>query len=246
MNRIMIIAASAALSLSAALPAGAADLFGTAGGLKDGGTAIGTWSGFYAGVNGGYGWDNTVSFSSSFASEASLNTSLKPAGAFGGLTFGVGHQTGGIVLGAETDIQIANIRDDGAFTVCSGSTCGAVTASGSRSTIDWFGTLRARAGFPLDPKFLVYGTAGAAYGGISARGVADGYNFSADAVRFGWVAGAGAEWKMTPNWSLKGEWLYADLGSMSLTSSGIPTANSPDNAFNIIRFGLNYKFGAGN
>jgi outer membrane immunogenic protein len=40
-------------------------------------------------------------------------------------------------------------------------------------------------------------------------------------TRVGWVAGGGAEWMFMPNWSLKAEALYYDLGSSALRSSSV-------------------------
>jgi outer membrane immunogenic protein len=64
----------------------------------------------------------------------------------------------------------------------------------------------------------------------------------------GWTAGAGVEWKLTPVWSVKAEYLYAELGSQSntivytygpFTSSLTSTVQREKD--NIVRFGINYK-----
>lgn len=240
---------AAALLLSSALPAMAADL--PTFGLKDGSAAPNSWTGFYAGVNGGYGWDSKQNLQDVFtvgSTTTTLGGGLAPAGAFGGVTVGANWQVSNFVFGVETDLDIANIANDSAVVACT-TTCGP-TIGTLHSTIDWFGTLRARAGLPLTPSFLVYGTAGAAYGGVGTRGVADGYSFKNDTTRFGWAGGAGAEWKVSPGWSLRGEWLYMDLGGQGLGigSNGTATAAAqvatPDNAVNMIRLGLVYKIGA--
>src|SRR5262245_29680760 len=36
-----------------------------------------------------------------------------------------------------------------------------------------------------------------------------------DNNRTGWVAGAGLEWMITPNWLIRGEWLHVDVGNSS-------------------------------
>ena len=82
-------------------------------------------------------------------------------------------------------------------------------------------------------------------------------------IRVGWTAGGGLEWAFTPNWTLKAEALYYDLGSASFASSpvgamdpdgtngggfaGAPLfANSPVTRVRydgvIARAGLNYHF----
>ena len=121
-------------------------------------------------------------------------------GMLGGLTAGFNVQPGGgaFVFGAETDVQATDV-------------------SGSKlPRIDWFGTLRARAGVLIGSNVLVYGTGGMAYGG-----------FIGDA-NLGWTAGSGAEWKIDPKWSVKGEYLYVDL------ESAVPPVD-------VFRIGVNYK-----
>jgi outer membrane immunogenic protein len=70
----------------------------------------------------------------------------------------------------------------------------------------------------------------------------------------GWTVGGGAEWMFAPHWSLKGEYLYYDLGSViygsTITANTGPlpfwTAAFTSTAANfrgsIARAGLNYKF----
>ena len=251
---------AAALLLSSALPAMAADL--PTFGLKDGPAASGSWTGFYAGVNGGYGWDSKLNLQDTLATAGTGNPpiittntyggGLTPAGAFGGVTVGANWEVSNFVFGVETDLDVANIADDSAAVCAIGQATTCTTGGALHSTIDWFGTLRARAGLPLTPNFLVYGTGGLAYGGVSTRGTADAYSFKNDTTRLGWAGGAGAEWKFSPGWSLRGEWLYMDLGGQGLgvgsTAGTNPTTISetttPDNAVNMIRLGLVYKIGA--
>jgi outer membrane immunogenic protein len=245
---------AAALLLSSALPAIAADL--PSFGMKDSPAASGSWTGFYVGANGGYGWDSKLNFRDTINADGAttLAGGVMPAGAFGGITIGANWQVSGFVFGLETDLDLANIADDSAVAVCatSSATCPVDPTTSLHSTIDWFGTLRARAGLPLTPNFLLYGTGGLAYGGVSTRGASDGYSFKNDTTRVGWAAGAGAEWKVSPGWSLRGEWLYLDLGGQGLgdllngngTAAAVASASSPDNAVNMIRFGLVYKIGA--
>jgi outer membrane immunogenic protein len=78
-------------------------------------------------------------------------------------------------------------------------------------------------------------------------------------TRVGWTVGAGAEWMLWDNWSAKVEYLHYDLGSVTFgagalvfTNGSFPGAGGPSviasqstTRFNgeIIRVGLNYKFG---
>jgi len=80
-------------------------------------------------------------------------------------------------------------------------------------------------------------------------------------IRTGWAAGAGAAWMFTSNWSAKVEYLHYDLGSASysgamsnLSGPGAPVplgtllytvgaTSSTSFRGDIVRVGLNYKFG---
>ncbi len=67
----------------------------------------------------------------------------------------------------------------------------------------------------------------------------------------GWTAGAGLEYAIASNWSLKTEWLYVDLGRQNYAinafggaiAEGFPanfTASSAS-ATHLIRTGVNYR-----
>jgi outer membrane immunogenic protein len=65
----------------------------------------------------------------------------------------------------------------------------------------------------------------------------------------GWTVGAGVEWKLTPVWSVKAEYLYAELGSQNNTltytypvgNTSTLTSTVQREKDNIVRFGVNYK-----
>jgi outer membrane immunogenic protein len=229
-------AISAMALLLSASAAGAADL--TTGSLKDGAAVSpSVWTGFYLGVQGGYGWDSNVVLTDPIGpTVTAINTGVRPAGWFGGLSADALWQASGIVYGIGTDINVANIADNSAV----------AGQSGLNSTIDWFGTLHARAGLPVGPA-LLYGVGGLAYGGVSTRAVTGNTALSGDTTRVGWMAGAGGEFKFTPGWSLHLEWNHIDLGASSVSEiiQGLGTATvAQQNQFEIVKIGLNYKLGA--
>jgi outer membrane immunogenic protein len=86
---------------------------------------------------------------------------------------------------------------------------------------------------------LPYVTGGLAVGelhGWDALTPASGSEF-----RAGWTVGAGIETPLAPHWTVKGEYLYMDLGSAHLFDivPGVPeTVSFRDNIF---RIGINYK-----
>ena len=134
------------------------------------------------------------------------------------------------------------------------------------SKLQSLGTFRGRAGFTWD-RFYFYGTGGLAVGDMRSdttiafgtEAVRPVYNGvlhvgSESQIRVGWVVGAGGEYAVSPNWSIKAEYLYVDLGTHSynspLTAAAAPAAVGPGYNWrtsvcdreNIARVGLNYRF----
>lgn len=200
--------------------------------------AANTWTGFYAGINGGYAWGgggNTISYFDGLDQSARA----KPQGGFGGGQIGYNYQTGSFIFGVETDFQGAGI---------SNSVTG-MTAQGfdftNKESVDWFGTARGRLGFAVG-NALLYGTGGFAYGNVNQRATYNGGDvFVSNTTQTGYAAGGGIEYKFNPAWSLKAEYQYIDLGSQKLTDTLGATTNSLDTNFQTARVGLNYRFGGG-
>ena len=179
------------------------------------------WTGFYLGLNAGY------SFGDSEWDSPAL--SLSPSGFLGGVTGGYNLQTGAWVWGLEGDIDWADIDDNAA--------CGAGTCS-TKST--WLGTARGRIGYAGWDRWLPYITGGGAFGNVEAENSRTG---SASETHFGWTVGAGVEYAVWSNWTVKAEYLYADLGSFDCVAAcGAATANEVSFQTHIVRGGLNYRF----
>ncbi len=185
------------------------------------------WSGFYAGVAGGWGWDRT---------SQTNTTTLASTGGFdgnGGLiggTAGYNWQAGNVVFGLEGDMSWARIEAS-TTTNC---------PTGCNNRLDWLGTARARAGLLLSPSTMAYATGGAAFAGISSSSG----GASGDDKKAGWTVGAGVEQKFSGPWSAKLEYLYTDLGQTDAyaTPTG-PVVNDYTRA-HVVRGGINYQFGA--
>jgi outer membrane immunogenic protein len=180
-----------------------------------------SWTGFYVGLNAGYG------FGSSDWSASAI--SLDPKGFIGGVTAGYNFQTGTWVWGLETDLMWSDMKDD--------VTCGAATCT-TKNT--WLGTTRGRIGYGGWDRWLPYITGGAAYGSVKAENSLTG---STSETRFGWTVGAGLEYAMWNNWSVKAEYLYADLGKFDCGAPcGAGTPNDVSFKSHIVRAGVNYRF----
>jgi outer membrane immunogenic protein len=144
------------------------------------------------------------------------------------------------------------------------------TTISATKRLDDLGTVRGRLGFVTTPNLLIYATGGFAYGHASSSTSITAVEslgnppypppvgFSnVSTTRTGWTAGAGAEWLFYSNWTARIEYLYYDLGSLSSSGFTLTQNNPPVPGWgiaavqsltprfngNIVRVGLNYKFG---
>lgn len=232
-----------------------------------------SWTGFYIGVNAGYSWgdfDQTATLApfaiipiASFDG-FSGDYEADGDGVSGGAQAGFNWQVNNFVFGFEADIQAANIQGSvtGSELLEVDTIAGPLDLEATVTTtteVEWFGTARLRAGFAPTQRLLVYGTGGFAFGRTkstsSLTGVVDpsGLNItvldnetaSSSETRTGWAAGGGAEFAINSNWSVKGEYLYTDLGEediFSFNEDDISAGLSSDVKFHTVRVGLNYRF----
>ncbi len=204
-----------------------------------------------------------------FPGGTAVTDALNPSGVIAGGQFGYNWQFApGWLAGFETDFQWSGQKDSGSgsFNGQFNFPCGATTCIFS-DTLDvtakltWFGTARGRVG-TLWNGMLFYGTGGLAYGHVTVSGTntlyleqqSSGANvtyvtpFSYSKTKLGWVLGAGIEGAVgMSNWTWKIEYLHIDLGSIGGGNIG-STPNFTFASFNftdeIIRLGINYRFGA--
>jgi outer membrane immunogenic protein len=217
---------AALASANAGDPYSAKELFGDVP-YKDR-PPVALWSGFYAGVNGGGAASDQ---SDKFAFIPTGFGGLSPSGGFGGGQIGYnwqGFRHPNLVLGVEADIQGAGIADratDAAHDVF-------------KSSLDYFGTIRARVGYAFGPSFF-YATGGFAYGGLQNE--VSGFKFSDIAT--GFTVGGGAEFMFSPAWSAKFEYQFIDFGRNDPAFAGVSICGfvkCEDDAFHTIRVGVNY------
>ncbi len=181
------------------------------------------WTGFYAGLYGGWGGGDAR------VSGTPGTGSFNVSGGLVGGTIGYNWQAGQAVFGWESDIGWSGIDGSAA--------CGFRTCSVKNT---WLGTTRGRLGYAMD-RMMPYITGGVAYGEVKAdaTGLA-----GASSTRVGWTLGTGIEFAMASPWTAKVEYLYADLGHFSCGASCGVVAGSGDISFktHIVRAGLNYRF----
>lgn len=221
-----------------------------------------SWSGFYFGLNGGYGWGNNDTHFEPLPDPVSFRNLLPqtldpdPNGFVGGGQFGYNFQWNWLVFGPEVDIQRSDMdgtAERSPFLQNTGALFdGTLTA---HSETDWFGTARLRLGVAPFCHLLVYGTGGVAFGDVTYF---DNSDFTPQgSIRYparfthtsgGWCGGGGIEYALSRHWSIKAEYLYYDLGNESFTAKPVPP-NFPfrvrydvENTANIVRGGINFKF----
>lgn len=250
------------------------------------------WSGFYVGVHGGYGqgkseysyeghteyWDDnltdptapgdpgygtgdTLQLYPELSNVLSGGNKQDLSGAFGGAQIGYNLQYSSFVIGAVADISAADFDGDTANIAIGDG--GDFSVS---SKVDWFGTIRGRAGLAWD-EVLFYGTGGLAYGRVktsydySVDG--DDYSGSTSATKWGWTVGGGIEFALTRNITLGTEYLYVDLGKSDVIddsrqvdyvdhvngggvwtgyTAGYLDSLSAKTQFHTVKASLNYKF----
>jgi outer membrane immunogenic protein len=228
-----------------------------------------SWTGWYIGSN--FGWigstDNTITNTATDGGAAGLGAALA-AGAIpgtvsashsnfiGGGQIGYNWQWGtNWVLGLEADFDGIASPSTTVITAFPGSAAIVPLQTGYARALDSLGTVRARVGYLSSPSLLWYATGGLAYGETKLQTAfacatcgppVSTVNLT-DNMLVGWTAGAGVEWRFAPQWSVKAEYLYVDLGNISNTinynygptSTLTSTYKERDN---IVRAGINYKF----
>jgi len=146
-----------------------------------------------------------------------------------GGTVGYNWQINQFVLGAEGDIDWTGLKGQ-TNTFC---------APGCETRNHWLSTVRGRLGYAFD-RLLPYVTAGLAIGDINATlpGFPGGSVTSA-----GWTIGAGLEYAIVGNVSVKAEYLYVSLSDFNCGfNCGLIGNGNVSFYSNIGRLGLNVHF----
>jgi len=197
------------------------------------------WTGFYLGVQGGYGWsypeyDTTAPY---IAQQWPVN------GGFGGGTIGANYQFGAthVVVGVEGEWNGGDLTGR-VVDVAGNSHSGTLTS---------FGSVGGRLGIALNgyafDRDLIYIVLGAAFGDarqtftVGAAGPSTSFASGNDV---GVAFGFGVEVAVTNNWTVRGEWrMYDMLDTFFAANAVIPVAYSSHYTLNTGRLGIDYKFG---
>jgi outer membrane immunogenic protein len=209
-----------------------------------------SWTGFYVGVNGGYGYDH-------FA----FKYTYHPLAGYEQSTSGI--NSGGIVLGGQIgyNYQLSNLPFIGHAVVGveAGSDWSGIGGATNVTTplaalmfgtkFENFGTVRGRVGYDFD-RLLLYFAGGTTYAINDTYYGVNGVTHSITVTRYGFdwdfgIVSIGAEYAITNNFTIRAEYSYDFSGARWEQFS--PTSTSAigfgtRSMYHIVRLGLNYKF----
>lgn len=173
------------------------------------------WTGFYAGVHGGFGLLDTQG-SGGIGGE-NYRTPV------GGAHFGFNYQVGSFVFGLEADLSAINIDED-------------LDLPNADVKADWLGSARARVGYTFD-QVMFYATGGGVL--AHAESISNTNGSSDDNVHNGYVLGAGIEVFVSQDWVIGAEYLRYELSEETYRLA--TTVQSQGN-FDAFRLRVSYAF----
>ncbi len=197
--------------------------------------ASANWTGLYFGAHIGGAWDHTGGYSTSPCPCTSADGTI--TGQLGGLQAGYNYQIGSFVMGAEADVTRVGLR--GSYSALSG-------VDELSSSVDYYGTATARLGAVLDRAMIyVKGGVAATHSTHSDFNSLESETFTTNYLKLGGAFGAGIEYALTPNWSIKLEYDFIDTGTKPATfiaASGDLFMANMYQRINVIGLGANYRF----
>lgn len=245
--------AVASAFITLASPAFAADVIMPATGPAPApAPVIYNWSGPYLGVFAG-GATSTMDVTDVTGYNGGGGTgdfSYHPTGFFGGAYAGYNWQNGHVVFGAEGELGYLGLSGSQQYPPYVGVRTNVDSVASVDS--DFYASLTGRLGYAFN-NVLVYAKGGVA--GLNTKvsyidndpaGITLVSGTSATKFLGGWTVGGGVEVAISPKWTLKGEYMFADFGKISHTALG---SNAVNYTFthdlkevHTFKVGLTYRF----
>jgi len=203
------------------------------------------WSGFYAGINGGWGtshncWTRTATAGAAIA-PVSEGCHDADGGTVGG-QIGYRWQASNWVFGLEAQGNWADFRGSNASLLFGG-------LATNRTKIDAFGLFTGQVGYAWN-NVLAYVKGGAAVTDNRYDGLATVSGLVTDTAgsntKWGGTVGAGIEYGFAPNWSFAVEYdhLFMGTDNYAFNTAGLPTRNENiKQDADLVTVRVNYRFG---
>jgi outer membrane immunogenic protein len=195
------------------------------------------WSGVYVGGVLGGAWGRTDSSDPGLGVIGTLvsvpvTQTTNSSGFIGGVEGGMRYQLGKLVVGTEADITWGNVNGTSTTSFGPPGAPGLLTRSITADS-NWIGTATNSIGIAHD-RWLIYSKAGVAWTHTNytdnwvanVGGSIPLFTGAGSENRVGWTVGAGIEWAVWNNWSVKAEYDYLDFGTTNVAISGtvLPSA----------------------
>jgi opacity protein-like surface antigen len=231
LSRLAFAAAAATASVVFTPPAVAGDIAAPSSRV-----AVPSWTGFYAGVHGGWGWGTTEIRDAIFGPTFNP-TEVKYNGPLAGGQLGANWQTGNLVLGAEIDGSWAFVRGNTNRnqTIITSSTNNGL---GYRALATGTG----RIGYAMG-QWLAYAKGGAAWADREVTASFLALPITYEQKQFGAVGGAGLEVAFLRNVSAKVEYNLLYFPTTHLVYADMTTISSLDHLVHVVKAGINVRFG---
>jgi len=239
-----------------------------------------SWTGLYVGVNAGDGWRDPANFGTvltpctvtgncaagrvygspvnqALGSALGTGSGSRGSGFTGGGQIGYNWQIKNIVFGLEADFE--SFKQSSSLAGSGIDSTGNVLTVNNQVGSTWLATIRPRVGYVWD-RTLIYATGGVAFTNLKytqtmATGLVNASGTqTVSQTKTGWTAGAGVEYALWNNWSVRAEYLYLQFSGLSGTgvlmegdglgtNSNVFTGSTGTLHDNVVRAGLNYRFG---
>lgn len=185
------------------------------------------WTGLYVGGHVGFAGSDTSGTITTLSGGAVATTEQPDYSVDGGT---VGAQIGynwqfanRVVLGVEADFSWLDQTSGKSRTMATDAGYTDQIQSETEYELDWQASLRGRFGYSFG-RLMLYGTGGAGWLKQSGERTQYRQSFVSDdtepyfsetdsATTLGWIGGLGAEYALTNNWTLKGEYAYSKFGT---------------------------------
>ncbi len=200
-----------------------------------------SWSGLYAGIQGGGGWGTSKETFLGFPNVPGFlgTQNYNINGGFVGGVLGYNWQVDNFVFGLEGDYHWADINGRSAV-------INAGVGDTYFTRLRSFGDIKGRLGYAVGPA-LFFVSGGAAVGQLQHRydAALNPPSFVQNGTRWGYTVGAGAEYMFAPNGSAKLEYNYLDFGKSAIQYTAVPVTNRSEwrDSVHTFKVGVSYHFG---